>query len=84
MKVKFEKPVAFSTIHRAFTGPGIPPIPEDATMLVVSSTTVAYVSQTGEVWECFAGNGTSSTSQTFYWPALALCPRAWASAERPL
>ncbi len=78
MKVKFEKPVVFSTIDHSITGPGIPPIPEDATRLVVSSTTVAYLSQTGEGWECFAGNGTSSTSQTYYWPCLALCPRAWA------
>lgn len=78
MKIKFKYPVTFSTIDRAFTGAGIPPIPEDATRLVVSDSTVAFVSGTGEVWECFFGNGTSETSQTFYWPALDMCPRAWA------
>ena len=78
MKITFEKPVSFSTLDNAFTGAGIPSIPEDAHRYAVGPTTTAYVSNTGEVWECFAGNGTSQTSQTFYWPALALCPRAWA------
>ncbi len=80
MKVEFKYPVEFSTIHRAFTGPGIPPIPEDAHRLVVGDHTIVYLSQTGEAWECFAGNGTTETSQTYYWPTLAMCPRAWASA----
>ena len=78
MKVEFEKPVTFSTLHRAFTGAGIPSIPADATRLEVGDHTIAYVSASGEAWECFAGNGTSQTSQTFYWPSLAMCPRAWA------
>ena len=81
MKVEFEKPVTFSTLHRAFTGEGIPPIPEDAKRVAVSSRTTAYLSTTGEAWECFAGNGTSLSSQTFYWPALDLCPRAWAQEK---
>ncbi len=79
MKVEFKYPVVFSTVDHSFTGEGIPPIPEDATMLVVSSTTIAYLSQSGEAWECFTGNGTSKTSQTYYWPTLSLCPRAWAN-----
>ncbi len=78
MKVEFKYPVVFSTIDRSFAGPGIPPIPEDSHRLVVSDHAVAYLGQSGEVWECFFGNGTSETSQTFYWPCLALCPRAWA------
>ena len=79
MKVKFDEPVVFSTIDNAFYGGGIPPIPEDATRYAVSPTTTVYVSPRGEAWECFAGNGTSESSQTFYWPDVALCPRAWAS-----
>ena len=79
MKIKFEKPVAFSTIDRAFTGDGVPPIPADATSLAVGAHTIAYVSPTGEAWECFTGGGTSLTSQTYYWPALDMCPRAWAA-----
>ena len=81
MEIKFKMPVTFSTIHQAFSGAGIPPIPEDATRLVVSSSTVAYVSSTGEVWECYLGNGTSQTSHTYYWPARDLCPRAWAEEK---
>ena len=82
MKVHFEHPVSFSTIDRAFTGAGIPPIPEDADRLVVSAHTVAYLAPTGEVWECFLGNGTSSRSKTYYWPSLAMCPREWAQQKR--
>ena len=78
MKVVFEKPVTFSTIHRAFTGAGVPLIPEDAVRLVVGEHTVVYVSPRGEAWECFVGSSTSETSETFYWPTLAMCPRAWA------
>jgi hypothetical protein len=78
MKVEFQSPVAFSTIHRAFTGEGIPPIPADATRLVVGANTVAYIGDTGEAWEEFLGHGTTQTSQTFYWPSLDMCPRAWA------
>jgi len=78
MKVEFKGPVVFSTLHRAFVGDGVPSIPENATKLVVSDHTVAYVNDRGEVWECFLGNGTSETSQTFYWPSLDMCPRAWA------
>ena len=80
MKIDFEKPVTFSTIHRAFSGDGIPPIPKDARRIAVSPTTTAYVNPiTGEAWECYVGSGTSETSKTFYWPSLALCPRAWAN-----
>ena len=78
MKVEFKTHVVFSTIDRAFTGDGIPPIPEDATSLAVGAHTIAYVSASGEAWECFAGGGTSLTSQTYYWPVLDMCPRAWA------
>jgi hypothetical protein len=78
MKVEFKKPVTFSTTHRAFVGDGIPSIPEDAYRLVVGANTVVYVSPRGEAWECFIGNGTSQTSQTYYWPSLDMCPRAWA------
>ena len=78
MKVVFEKPVTFSTFHRAFTGEGIPPIPDDATRLEVDDHTIAYVSARGEAWECFFGYGTTEASHTFYWPALDMCPRAWA------
>ena len=81
MKIKFENPVEFSTLHRAFTGEGIPPIPNDAVRLEVGPSTVAYVSTNGEVWECFAGNGASLTSQTFYWPTLDMCPRLWAQEK---
>ena len=80
MEVEFKKPVTFSTIHRAFTGEGVPLIPEDAVRLVVGAHTVVYVAPGGEAWECFVGDGTSETSQTYYWPTLALCPRAWASS----
>ncbi len=51
MEVKFEKPVVFSTIHRAFTGPGIPPIPEDAHRLVVGDHTIVYLGHSGEAWD---------------------------------
>jgi hypothetical protein len=78
MKVEFKKPVTFSTIHRAFIGEGVPSIPEDAYRLVVGANTVVYVSPRGEAWECFIGNGASETSETYYWPALAMCPREWA------
>ncbi len=79
MKVEFEKPVVFSTIDHSFTGEGIPPIPEDAHRLVVGDHTIAYLTQSGEAWECFIGNGTTETSRTYYWPCLSLCPRAWAN-----
>ena len=78
MKVTFEYPVTFSTVDRAFTGAGIPPIPEDANRQAVGDNRVAYIGVTGEAWEHFVGNGTSQTSETYYWPALDLCPRAWA------
>ena len=78
MNIEFNLPVKFSTIHRAFTGDGIPQIPDDAVRLLVGDHVVAYVSANGEAWECFTGNGTSETSQTYYWPDLGLCPRAWA------
>jgi hypothetical protein len=78
MKVEFKLPVNFSTIHRAFTGEGIPPIPADATRLVVGDHAVAYIAPTGEAWECFIGGGTTQTSCTYYWPTLDMCPRAWA------
>ena len=81
MKVTFEYRVTFSTVDRAFTGAGIPPIPEDAKRLVVGSHTVAYVSTNGEAWECFLGRGTSEMSKTYYWPSLSLCPRAWAQEK---
>ena len=77
MKVTFNYPVTFSTVDRAFTGAGIP-IPEDAVRLAVGDHVVAYLGVTGEAWECFLGNGTSETSETYYWPSLDLCPRAWA------
>ena len=80
MKIHFEKPVTFSNIHRAFMGDGIPPIPEDARRLAVSSNTIAYVSSRGEAWECYLGNGTSEKSKTYYWPTLDMCPRAWAAS----
>ena len=82
MKVEFEKPVTYSTIDRAFTGEGIPPIPEDAASLTVSAHTVVYISPRGEAWECYVGKGTSELSQTFYWPSLGLCPRAWVEAVK--
>ncbi len=84
MKVEFEQPVVFSTVNRAFTGPGIPPIPEDSHRLVVSDHAVAFLGQSGEVWECFfgIGIGTTEKSKTYYWPCLSLCPRAWAEALR--
>lgn len=78
MKVTFKYPVTFSTVDRAFVGEGIPPIPEDARRLVVGEKTVVYIAPSGEAWECFVGNGTSGTSQTFYWPSIGMCPRAWA------
>ena len=79
MKVTFEQPVTFSTLDRAFTGAGIPVPPVDAVRLTVGDHVVAYISvTTGEVWECFLGKGTSETSQTYYWPSIDLCPRAWA------
>ena len=78
MKVTFNKRVSFSTLHRAFTGAGVPPIPADATMVTVDDHTVAYVADSGEAWEVFLGVGTSEMSQTFYWPDLGLCPREWA------
>ena len=81
MKVEFRLPVVFSTIDRAFTGAGIPPVPEDAAHRQVSATTVAFISPSGEAWEVFFGNGTAERSHTLYWPSLALCPRAWAHEE---
>ena len=78
MKVEFKNQVTFSTLHRAFTGAGIPPIPEDATHIKVGDHTVAYIGPSGDAWECFIGNGTSETSQTYYWPDIGMCPRAWA------
>lgn len=78
MKVEFTKPVSFSTLACAFTGAGIPAIPADATRMVVSGHTTAYVAVTGEAWECFDGSGTTETSETYYWPTLGLCPRSWA------
>lgn len=77
MKVRFEQPVAFSTLTNAFTGDGIPPIPSDARRVKVSDHTTAYISHTGEVWEHFCGVGTTEMSETYYWPALDLCPRDW-------
>ena len=82
MKVKFEKPVIFSTIDASFTGDGIPPIPDNAYRIAVGVNTVAYVGHTGEVWECYVGKGTSETSQTLYWPTIGMCPRAWAQEKR--
>ena len=76
MEVEFKGPVVFSTLHRAFVGEGIPPIPADAVRRKVGTNTIAYVAG-DEAWECFVGAGTSETSQTYYWPTLALCPRAW-------
>lgn len=81
MKVEFKDSVEFSTLHRAFVGDGIPPIPEDATTMLVGDRTVAYLGQTGEVWESFFGKGTTQSSQTFYWPDIGLCPRAWAQEK---
>lgn len=81
MKVKFARPVTFSTIDLAFTGEGIPPIPSDADRLVVSANIVAYIAPSGEAWEVFFGNGTSEKSETYYWPYLRLCPRAWAQEK---
>ena len=78
MKIEFTKPVSFSTISLAFAGEGIPPVPADAARIVVSNTTTAYVAVTGEAWECFNGRGTTETSETYYWPSLEICPRAWA------
>ena len=82
MKVEFESPVAFSTLHRAFSGEGIPPIPANARRIKVSDHTTAYVARSGEAWECFIGNGTTETSQTLYWPSLDMCPRAWAETVK--
>jgi hypothetical protein len=78
MKIEFKESVKFSTIHRAFTGEGIPPIPEDARRLAVTEHTVAYIAPTGEAWAHFDGSGTTQTSQTYYWPTIEMCPRAWA------
>ena len=67
-----------SAVDNSFTGDGIPPIPEDARRLAVSDRVVAYISDRDEVWECYIGNGTTQSSQTYYWPSLGLCPRDWA------
>lgn len=72
----------FSTLHLAFTGEGIPPISEDATPIRVASNTIVFVNSRGEAWESFVGKGTSLKSQTFYWPDLGMCPRAWAEQAR--
>ena len=82
MKVKFKGPVDFSTRTRAFTGEGIPPIPEGARQIRVNDHTTAYVARSGEAWECFIGNGTTETSKTLYWPSLCMCPRPWAKAAK--
>jgi hypothetical protein len=80
MKVEFKKPVTFSVLHHAFIGDGIPPIPKDADCFTVGNA-VVYLSDTGEAWECFVGKGSSETSQTYYWPELGMCPRAWAQEK---
>lgn len=77
MKVKFEKPVSFSTLDHSFTGEGIPTIPKDVKPVRVGNTIVVFLAPTGEVWECFVGNGTTLASETAYWPHVRLCPRAW-------
>ena len=82
MIVEFERPVAFSTLSRAFSGEGIPPIPEKARRIKVNDHTTAYIARSGEAWECFIGNGTTETSKTLYWPSLCMCPRAWAKAAK--
>ena len=82
MKVHFKKPVEFSTLTRAFTGEGIPAIPKNARRIKVSDRVVAYIGDTGEVWEFFDGRGASSTSETYYWPSLEMCPRTWAKAAK--
>ena len=81
MKTEFTKPVTFSTNSRAFTGEGIPSIPTDATRLSVGDHTTAYVAVTGEAWESFNGEGASEMSETYYWPSLDMCPRAWAKED---
>jgi hypothetical protein len=77
MKVKFERPVEFSTLTRAFVGEGIPPIPADARRVKVSERVTGYVARSCEVWEFFNGKGASVPSETFYWPSRDLCPRDW-------
>lgn len=81
MKVEFTKAVEFSTNDGAFTGEGIPQIPEGATRLVAGDRTTAFVAATGEAWERYNGRGTATTSRTYYWPALVMCPRAWAKEK---
>ena len=81
MKVEFTKAVEFSINDYAFTGEGIPSIPEHATRIAVGGHTVAYVAVTGEAWETFNGAGTTRKSQTYYWPSITLCPRAWAQRK---
>ena len=82
MKIEFTKPVEFSTLSLAFSGEGVPAIPEDATRMRVGDYTTAYVAVTGEAWERFNGSGTTEGSETYYWPALWMCPRAWAEETK--
>ena len=82
MRVTFTKPVRYCSISRCFTGEGIPPIPEDATVQVVDGFTI-YLASNGEVWQDFNGAGKTETSQRSYWPSIALCGRDWAKKVTP-
>ncbi len=76
MQVRFSTPVSFDTLHNGFVGDGVPAIPSNAT----NCGGGVFVSPTGELWERFDGRGTTEKSCVYYWPSVAMCPRAYAKA----